>query len=491
MHPDRLFPQMQMQEGLHLLQTSIASGQVEIAGTIPINIYAALSTQLQGNPIREPKVEKKGGRTPVRVKTSSADSQVRAPGQFQLIEIQNRTKEVIHTLEIFPKIPMEEILQPHPNTGMGGKTIRYLETWKLVKGVEFIQKGFFLLFKNEDSEKRLQERLRICPFSGLREEETAYTEKLEEELRENIIEQIHPEQAKWFNPTFIIPKPHWKWRKIIDASSLNKEIQMIHFIMNGTDQVRDLIRKGDRTTSLELKSAFQHLIVYPSHRPYLAFEAMEKVYQYRVTPFREQHSPIIFAQALAMVLTKIRRESDIRILNYVDDLLPLQQNKERLRENTQTIICILEAFGCTLAQEQCETEPKQQINFLGQTSELKSIQIKMIDLRKQELHFLLKGFIKLTERQVTVKIMYLASIIGKLNLRRIQVREDYLYLMLMDSAKTRALKNKKWRENMILPKQMLQELHWWQRVIMKNQEMTLEMRIPEAVIVSYASPKGC
>ncbi|KAA6404283.1 MAG: hypothetical protein EZS28_000192 [Streblomastix strix] len=198
---------------------------------------------------------------------------------------QNGTKEEIHTLEIFPRTPMEEILQPQPDTGMGGKTIRYLETWKLVKEMEFIQKGFFLLFKNEDSEKRLQERQRICPFSGSREEEIAYIEKLEEELRENIIKQIYPDQAKW---------------------------------------------KGDWATSLDLKSAFHHLAVYPPHRPYLAFEAMGKVYQYRAMPFGTQHLPIFFAQALAMVLMKIRRESDIRILNYVDDLLLLHQNKERL-----------------------------------------------------------------------------------------------------------------------------------------------------------------
>jgi hypothetical protein len=93
--------------------------------------------------------------TRTRSKTSSADSQVRAPGRFQLRGIQNRTKEEIHTLEISPRILMEETLQPQPNTGMGGKTIRYLEACKLVKGVEFIQKGFFLLFKSEDSEKRL------------------------------------------------------------------------------------------------------------------------------------------------------------------------------------------------------------------------------------------------------------------------------------------------------------------------------------------------
>ncbi|KAA6403395.1 MAG: hypothetical protein EZS28_001077 [Streblomastix strix] len=184
------------------------------------------------------------------MKTSSADGQVRAPGWFQLMGIQNRTKEEIHTLEIFPRAPMEEVLQSQPETGMGRKTIRYQDTWKLVKGVGFIQRWFFLLFKNEDSEKRLQEKLKICPFSGQREEEIAYIEKLEEELRENIIEQIHPEQAKWFSPTFINPKPHQKWRKILDASALNKEMQTILFKMKGTDEVRDLTRKGDWATTL-------------------------------------------------------------------------------------------------------------------------------------------------------------------------------------------------------------------------------------------------
>ncbi|KAA6354054.1 MAG: hypothetical protein EZS28_050419, partial [Streblomastix strix] len=62
-----------------------------------------------------------------------------------------------------------------------------------------------------------------------------------------------------FNPTFILPKPHQKWRKNLDASALNQEIQTIHFKMNGTDQVRDLISKGDWATSLDLKSAFHHL----------------------------------------------------------------------------------------------------------------------------------------------------------------------------------------------------------------------------------------
>ncbi|KAA6400177.1 MAG: hypothetical protein EZS28_004295 [Streblomastix strix] len=59
----------------------------------------------------------------------------------------------------------------------------------------------------------------------------------------------------------------------------------------------------------------------------------------------------------------------------------------------------------------------------------------------------------------------------------------------MDSAKTRALKNKKWRENNILPKKILQELQYWQGVITENNDVTLEVRIPEAVMISGAFPK--
>ncbi|KAA6343685.1 MAG: hypothetical protein EZS28_052293, partial [Streblomastix strix] len=110
--------------------------------------------------------------------------------------ILNRTKKEIHIYEIIVRTLNEESLQHQPNIGIEGKTIRYMEKWKLVKGVEFIQMEFFLLIKSEDSVKRLQEKLRINLFSGSREEEIAYTEKLEEQLRENIIELIHLYQAK-------------------------------------------------------------------------------------------------------------------------------------------------------------------------------------------------------------------------------------------------------------------------------------------------------
>ncbi|KAA6365740.1 MAG: hypothetical protein EZS28_038734, partial [Streblomastix strix] len=312
--PERPFQLIETQEGQHLLQTAQLRAKQRLLEQTQQTLRQNLLHNSREIPFVNPKFRRNEdghlseikplaeilllSHTRTRVKISSADSLVRAPGQFQLIEIQNRTKEDIYIPEIFPRTLMEEILQPQPNTGMEGKIIRYLETWKLVM------------------EKRKQHTQRIW----------------RKNQEKNIIEQIHPEQAKWFNPTFIIPKPHQKWMKILDASALNKEMQTIHLKTNGTDQVRDLIRKGDQATSLDLKSAFHYLIVYLPHRPYLAFEAMEKVYQYRAMPLGRQQSSILFAQALAMVLTKIWRNSDKRILNYLDDLLLQHQIKERLRK---------------------------------------------------------------------------------------------------------------------------------------------------------------
>ncbi|KAA6388102.1 MAG: hypothetical protein EZS28_016373 [Streblomastix strix] len=55
---------------------SIVSGQVGVAGTKQINTQTTPSLQLQGNPIREPKVGKKGEKTPVRCKATSTNTSV-------------------------------------------------------------------------------------------------------------------------------------------------------------------------------------------------------------------------------------------------------------------------------------------------------------------------------------------------------------------------------------------------------------------------------
>ncbi|KAA6403544.1 MAG: hypothetical protein EZS28_000934 [Streblomastix strix] len=61
---------------------SIVSGQVGVAGIKPINIYTELSMQLQGNPIREPKVQKKKGTTHFKDKVTTLTARCEPMASF-------------------------------------------------------------------------------------------------------------------------------------------------------------------------------------------------------------------------------------------------------------------------------------------------------------------------------------------------------------------------------------------------------------------------
>ncbi|KAA6373125.1 MAG: hypothetical protein EZS28_031347 [Streblomastix strix] len=57
-----------------------------------------------------------------------------------------------------------------------------------------------------------------------------------------------------------------------------------------------------------MKSALHNLIVYPQHRPYVAFEAFGKVHQFKAMPLGTQYLQNFFIQVLAVILKKIRKD---------------------------------------------------------------------------------------------------------------------------------------------------------------------------------------
>ncbi|KAA6341195.1 MAG: hypothetical protein EZS28_052474 [Streblomastix strix] len=82
-------------------------------------------------------------------------------------------------------------------------------------------------------------------FRGTEEEAKEYKIILEEELKENIVIPIKKEKIKWYNLTFMIKKANGKWRKIMDAKALNKQIADFHFKMHHSIEVKQTIRLGE------------------------------------------------------------------------------------------------------------------------------------------------------------------------------------------------------------------------------------------------------
>jgi hypothetical protein len=119
----------------------------------------------------------------------------------------------------------------------------------------------------------------------------AYMALLQEELNEGVVQEVDSSQARWLNPTFLVPKRGNKYRKVLDCRRLNQELRDVHFAMEGVEITRALVRPGDWATSLDFKSAFSHVSVNADLQPYLCFTFLGKTYQYRGMPFGVKHAP--------------------------------------------------------------------------------------------------------------------------------------------------------------------------------------------------------
>ncbi|KAA6357325.1 MAG: hypothetical protein EZS28_047148, partial [Streblomastix strix] len=260
-------------------------------------------------------------------------------------------------------------------------------------------------------------------FKGTVEETKKYKIMLEEELKENIVISIRKEQIKQHNPTLLIKNANRKWGNIQAGTALNMEIADFHFKMHDSNEVKQTIRLGDRSTSKDLSSAFHHLIVQTESQSYLAIEFQNNHYTYSAMPLRTKHSSIFFATAIEPIMQQIRMKADIRIINYVDDILILLQNKEYLKNITQKVIEILEYFKFAMNTENSETELKQTVIFLGWEWNLTNAIMKTKPKKRLlHLHDLYDmRILKKTETDITVK--QTAKLMGKLNYLRLQFQE--------------------------------------------------------------------
>ncbi|KAA6388771.1 MAG: hypothetical protein EZS28_015702 [Streblomastix strix] len=188
-------------------------------------------------------------------------------------------------------------------------------------------KEFFLIFTNNRSESRLATTLRPLPFKESPKTNKAYSEILQTELEEGIIEVTPGELVKCWNPNFIVPKPDGGSRKILDASQLNDEILPLHFQMQGVENVKIKIKPMDQMIKLDLKLEFHHLTVYELHRPYITFEVEGVCYMYKGMAFGTQHSPTFFTEAMNRILAEVRKTCYLRIIYSSDNIVLLNQDQ--------------------------------------------------------------------------------------------------------------------------------------------------------------------
>ena len=115
------------------------------------------------------------------------------------------------------------------------------------------------------------------------------------------------------------------------VSPLNKLIYHKHFKMEGIHTVRDLLQRGDWMTRINIKDAYFAIPIYPQHQRFLRFQWKGKCFQFTCLSFGLVSAPRVFTKLLRSVVGFLRSRG-MRCVVYIDDLLLLHQDKEKLRE---------------------------------------------------------------------------------------------------------------------------------------------------------------
>ncbi|KAA6359987.1 MAG: hypothetical protein EZS28_044486, partial [Streblomastix strix] len=174
--------------------------------------------------------------------------------------------------------------------------------------------------------------------------------------------QVNPHHIKLYSPTFCIPKRDGSYRKILDARNLNAETKRIHFKIIFSQDVQFAIQQNNFLTSIDIKSTFNRITVHPSLQPYLGFQVANASYVYISMPFGLKLAPIVFSKTLQAAQAAAKEGFSSTILQYTDDVLLINKDKQILLIETVTVKQRFQNLGWVNNNAKSEMVPKQEIS---------------------------------------------------------------------------------------------------------------------------------
>ena len=111
-------------------------------------------------------------------------------------------------------------------------------------------------------------------------------------LSKNAIERVeNVKSLGFYSRLFLVPKPHQRWRPVIDLSRLNTFLHVEKFKMETPESIRTSLVPGEWVSLIDLSDAYLHIPIHPNSRKYLRFCYKAQVFQFTSLPFRLATAP--------------------------------------------------------------------------------------------------------------------------------------------------------------------------------------------------------
>ena len=276
-----------------------------------------------------------------------------------------------------------------------------------------------------------------------RQKDQALATCIQSLLSKNAIERVeNVKSLGFYSRLFLVPKPHQRWRPVIDISRLNTFLHVEKFNMETPESIRTFLIPGEWVSSIDPSDAYLHIPIHPNSRKYLRFCYRSQVFQFTSLPFGLATAVQVFTM-IAKEVKLMALSRGLRLHQYLDDWLIRSQSQEEAQVNTQAVVDLTQSLGWIINQEKSELKPTQVFSFMGYEYHLDSALVKPTQerwLKLQDLIPRLKSRHVLTARCLMWLIGLLYSMEkmvpeGRLHMRPFQfhLKEHWRYPQSLDS----------------------------------------------------------
>lgn len=219
---------------------------------------------------------------------------------------------------------------------------------------------------------------------------------------------VRTEERGFVSNVFIIPKKSGGSRPVINLKRLNTFIVYRHFKMEGVNLIKHIVCTNDWMAKLDLKDAYFSVPIHKEDHRFLQFKWKNSLFQFVCLPFGLSSAPWAFTKLMKPVVAYLRQQG-IRLIIYLDDILVLNQSKERLVEQLAVVSNLLVSLGFVLNQEKSQLTPAQELEFLGLLIDSTSLSLSLPRTKQESII----SSCKETLKKERIPLKEIASILGK------------------------------------------------------------------------------
>ena len=201
---------------------------------------------------------------------------------------------------------------------------------------------------------------------GVRPLNPAMREVLKKEL-DGLIEKdfIQPSHSPYASPVVMVKKKDGSIRFTCDFRKLNEVTLRDSYPLPRINEVLDTLSGAKIFSTLDLRSGYHQVEMYPPDRPKTAFITQFGLYEWKVLPMGLSNAPGTFQRVMDLLMTGLSWES---VLVYLDDLIIFAKDYDEHYRRLEQVLKRLKDANLKLSPKKCHFL-KARILYLGHVIE--------------------------------------------------------------------------------------------------------------------------